>query len=381
MQSFWMPKKQPLYAPMLATFGGGSVRGFGYGTGGGGAAWAVLSGGSVTTYTGNNYSYTQHAYTSTSTTSITISTGGLVQMLLVGAGGGGAVLGGGGGGGAVILAEGEVPAGTYNARVGDASGQRQAGWSNSTSQSSERGQSTFIDFGGSLGKVEAGPGGGGRSYSNGGTNASNQNVGNQGGWPYNSDASYVSARNPSYLSGNFTGGNIPTSFTVRNFYGGNRGGYGSPLCCPCNGGGGAGAGAQGQDNNGNNDSTNTGDGGTGVQAQIGNDYFYGQVQGNGYWWGGGGPTDAYCQTGPHTPGKGGAGGSGDDDVATNWSYGDTNGINNGTRGYPANTNNGRGGDGGANTGGGGGAGSDGSGNTNTLGGLGGSGIIVLRVGS
>lgn len=28
MNSFWMPKKQPLYAPMLSTFGGGSARGF-----------------------------------------------------------------------------------------------------------------------------------------------------------------------------------------------------------------------------------------------------------------------------------------------------------------------------------------------------------------
>lgn len=36
MQSFWMPKKQPLYAPMLSTFGGGSIRGF-RGSGGGGS--------------------------------------------------------------------------------------------------------------------------------------------------------------------------------------------------------------------------------------------------------------------------------------------------------------------------------------------------------
>jgi hypothetical protein len=33
MSSFWMPKKQPLYAPMLGTFGGGSPRGFGRGIG------------------------------------------------------------------------------------------------------------------------------------------------------------------------------------------------------------------------------------------------------------------------------------------------------------------------------------------------------------
>ena len=36
MSSFWMPKKQPLYAPMLSTFGGGSARGFNPGGGGGG---------------------------------------------------------------------------------------------------------------------------------------------------------------------------------------------------------------------------------------------------------------------------------------------------------------------------------------------------------
>ena len=44
--SLWMPKKKPLYAPMLSTFGGGSVRGFG----GGGAA-----GGGGEEYTYNPY--------------------------------------------------------------------------------------------------------------------------------------------------------------------------------------------------------------------------------------------------------------------------------------------------------------------------------------
>lgn len=39
--SLWMPKKKPLYAPMMATFGGGSVRGFGHGisVGGGATGW------------------------------------------------------------------------------------------------------------------------------------------------------------------------------------------------------------------------------------------------------------------------------------------------------------------------------------------------------
>lgn len=34
--TLWMPKKRPLYAPMLSSFGGGSARGFGKGLGGGG---------------------------------------------------------------------------------------------------------------------------------------------------------------------------------------------------------------------------------------------------------------------------------------------------------------------------------------------------------
>lgn len=38
--SLWMPRKKPLYAPMLSTFGGGSVRGF-RGSGGGGGLTAI----------------------------------------------------------------------------------------------------------------------------------------------------------------------------------------------------------------------------------------------------------------------------------------------------------------------------------------------------
>jgi hypothetical protein len=43
MNSFWMPKKQPLYAPMLSTFGGGSARGFNPGGGGGGMSFTSKS--------------------------------------------------------------------------------------------------------------------------------------------------------------------------------------------------------------------------------------------------------------------------------------------------------------------------------------------------
>ena len=42
--SLWMPKKKPLYAPMMATFGGGSVRGFGHGISVGGGAQGWITG-------------------------------------------------------------------------------------------------------------------------------------------------------------------------------------------------------------------------------------------------------------------------------------------------------------------------------------------------
>lgn len=41
--SLWMPKKKPLYAPVLSTLGGGSVRAFGFGTSGGGAEGWITS--------------------------------------------------------------------------------------------------------------------------------------------------------------------------------------------------------------------------------------------------------------------------------------------------------------------------------------------------
>lgn len=84
--SLWMPKKQPLYAPMLSTFGGGSVRGFG---GAGAAGGGGLSGYSLSVYSGasttttrsdlsaqSNTSFTYNGY-STGPTSLTVNeTGG-----------------------------------------------------------------------------------------------------------------------------------------------------------------------------------------------------------------------------------------------------------------------------------------------------------------
>lgn len=66
MQSFWMPKKEPLYAPMLSSFGGGSTRGFR----GLGKAKVVLynltshtfTNAGATGLTGPNLGQTQNAY-------------------------------------------------------------------------------------------------------------------------------------------------------------------------------------------------------------------------------------------------------------------------------------------------------------------------------
>lgn len=42
--TFWMPKKKPLYAPMLSTFGGGSARGFGHPAPQAGDSWFINHG-------------------------------------------------------------------------------------------------------------------------------------------------------------------------------------------------------------------------------------------------------------------------------------------------------------------------------------------------
>ena len=56
MNSFWMPKKQPLYAPMLSSFGGGSARGFNPGGGGGGGSFQFST---QSIFNGNYSSHTQ----------------------------------------------------------------------------------------------------------------------------------------------------------------------------------------------------------------------------------------------------------------------------------------------------------------------------------
>jgi hypothetical protein len=70
--TLWMPnKKKPLYAPMLATFGGGSVRGFG-----GGGAVLASGGGGGTNGLGGSWDYTnetEYTFDGTQTSPVNLS--------------------------------------------------------------------------------------------------------------------------------------------------------------------------------------------------------------------------------------------------------------------------------------------------------------------
>ena len=70
------PKKEILYAPMLGTLGGGSMRSFGRGTGGGGPGFIPdFSGSSTYIYTGSNTTFAKiQAANFTSSSGLTINT-------------------------------------------------------------------------------------------------------------------------------------------------------------------------------------------------------------------------------------------------------------------------------------------------------------------
>ena len=322
--------------------------------------YVSATGGTISTYSSGGVTYRQHVFTGSGTFSV--SSGGNVQVLIVGAGGGGGMLGGGGGGGGVAVASGTVTATNYSITVGNG-GAGQQGWVTS-------GAIAFKGESSSAFGITAYGGGGARSYSSSGANSENQGVANYGGLGYNMlSYSGVSA---SFATTTFPGGWTGTA------YQGNSGGLGSPGCCPCGGGGGGGAGGAGVNNNGQNSYTNKPNGGDGVAPSLGGVPMYGGVT---YWFGAGAGADAYCSMGAGNPGKGGAGGAGDD-YGGDQTNGDTNGINPGGNGFsngasPSGTN-GWGGNGGTNTGGGGGAGSNGNGSTSVRGGTGGSGIVVVR---
>jgi hypothetical protein len=324
------------------------------------SASAVINGGTESTYTSGGLTFKQHVFTSTA--SVNVSVGGPVQVLVVGGGGGGGVLGGGGGGGAVVVASGTVSPGLYTATVG-AGGQPQFGWSTTPGSIATKGTQSDV-FG-----IIAFGGGGARSYSNGGAITENQNVANYGGlgqgmlsYPVQS-ASFATNVIPSGWTGTISAGFV--------------GGFGSSGCCPCTGGGGGGAGAPGA-NAPSADGATAANGGDGVIPTLSGVPMY---NGQNFWFGGGGAADAYTCAAKTagTPGKGGGGGGGSS--ATQFSVGDSNGINpggNGANNGGLGGTNGFGGSGGANTGGGAGAGSNGSGVTTVRGGFGGTGIVVIR---
>lgn len=214
--------------------------------------WASVSGGTVTTVGGYNY------YTFTSSSSLTVSTAGKLDYLVVagGGGGGGHAGGGGGGAGGVRYGQMQVTAGTLTVTVGNGG----TGGPNVSSAASvgSPGQDSV------LGSITASGGGGG-------TGAGNTQVPAAGG----------SGGGGCHTSSSGAAGNAGGYSPVEGYAGGSHtGGY--------SGGGGGGAGAMGVDGT----STGGGDGGAGYQWLDGNYYGGG---------GGGGSHDGYA---------GGSGGTG-----------------------------------------------------------------------
>jgi hypothetical protein len=213
--SLIFPKKEILYAPMLGTLGGGSVRGFGRGKGRGGPFiwYGLVAGG--------------------------------------GGGGDGNPAGGGGGAGGMAIGYGLFPMGErFRVQIGGG-GNHPAGQDASGTNGRE---TNFFDdaTSGSTGfYVRAYGGGHGASY--GAAAGSGNNVGSAGGGsgPSNNNA----GGNKTGVSGDVQVNNLVTGHTV-DFYGNDGGDYlsqGSHM----SGGGGGGAGGAGTNSATNNDSAST----------------------------------------------------------------------------------------------------------------------------
>lgn len=250
---------------------------------------------------------------------------GVDYLVVAGGGGGGGGVtsespGGGGAGAVIYQAAGlnVIPSSEYTLYIADGG----AGGGNNAQGTN--GQDSYISFGGSN-VVLAKGGGGGGSYAGPGKNGGSGGGGTRDGDTNNSQA-----------GGSAVTTNIaPAGASIY----GNNGASGNGSCS----GGGGGAGAVGA----------VPTGGDGVQINI---------DGNNYFWGGGGGA---C-------GSGGTGGQGGGGGGPRGGQGGTGGINPGTStGSSADG----GGNGGANTGGGGGGATN---PTGYPGGTGGSGIIILR---
>lgn len=295
--------------------------------------------------------YKFHEFTSNG--SFTVTSGGTVDILLVGGGGGGGSgIGGGGGGGEIILAENvEVTAATFSVTVG-AGGAGTYGNNNNWNQGDAGGgSSSFSASGFTTITCKGGALGGG------GFNAST-GYGNGGGdgATYSGGTRDKSAGSSTTISAGTHGSN--STYTIYS------GGNGNDRPSSDRGAGGGGY----NDTN----SSNAMDGDNGVQILNFDQYSY-------YYGGGGGGAAYYTNT---AAGDGGSGGGGGGGAGYETYYGgtavagsgSTNGRNNGGNGINSGYDANHGGAGGANTGGGGG----GAGWSYADGGTGGSGIVIIR---
>jgi hypothetical protein len=303
----------------------------------------IAEGGSISYYQkqfGSPVNYKIHTFTSSTT--LYMSMGGLVEYLIVGGGGGGGggyngsfpvkdstrtdLSGGGGGGGGVVYGSIFIPSGTWEVTVGGGGG---SGYDNQVAvpyrQSSNGGNSSIF------GKVALGGGAGSSGV------ISNQNFGGAG----NPAAALIGSSGGGGGYGHSVGA---LGTNGQGFAGGNYSGIGLA-------GGGGGAGAAGKDG-GSVAVERAGDGGIGFLSNItGSDVYYGGG-------GGGGCVNSFgifgttALTGGTFGGLGGLGGGGS---ASNLRPGGNSGA------------------GSSNTGGGGAGSSAGN-----AGGAGGSGIIIIR---
>ena len=298
---------------------------------------ATARGGTVTNYVQNGTHFTAHIFTTVGTTSLTVTAGGKVEVLLVGGGGGGAggIGGGGGGGGVVYVPSLKVTAGSYTILVGGGGpgGVHQAVGGAGTNSTA-------------FGIIAAGGGGGGSFPDVGGL------PGGSGG---GAGGAQGAAPAGGLTNGSALGDNTGTIY-------GNRGGNQTAPRSgdPTSARGGGGAGAAGADENGNN--TSGGHGGAGIMNAI---------LGVTYYWGGGGAGAAHTAYPGGNGGLGGGGGGAAYNTAGG-GFGGTNALNAGGNASIGESANGAGG--GANTGGGGGGGTWQS----STGGDGGSGIVIVR---
>lgn len=313
-----------------------------------GNTFSATGGDSDFTYSGKSY----HEFLSDGT--LTFSSGGTFDVLLVGGGGGGGDNNAGGGaGGEVVIGTGLTlsSGGTITVTVGDGG----AGATADTALGINGGASSIAATG--LTTITAKSGQGGESRK---ATVSNDDTGsNSGGAADGFEAN----------DGTASTGNSASSYTNENggsytVHGGNTGGNGSNgVVSPSfrGGGGGAGAGGDGESQT----ATEDGDGGVGVQVTGWGptDYYYG---------GGGGSSNYQIQGGDGGIG-GGGGGSASGGGAAAVGIGGGSARNSGANGTGTSTSS-AGGAGGDNTGGGGGGGAFSTGN----GGAGGSGIVVIR---